>query len=90
VFPALVLFAARWWQNLPPLDWRRRALVWTALGCTAAGNALIIFGPILGNPLKVSETAFYRFYNHSELHWLYESHLREYGRRPIGFPRPQP
>ncbi len=90
VFPALVLFAARWWQHLPPLDWGRRALIWGTLACVSVGNALIVFGPILGNPLKVSETAFYRFYDHTDLHWLYESHLREYGRRPIGFPKPQP
>jgi hypothetical protein len=90
IFPALVLFAARWWQHLPPLDWGRRALVWIVLGGALAGNALIVFGPILDNPLKVSETAFYRFYNHTDLHWVYEENLHGYGRRPLGFPKPQP
>lgn len=90
VFPALIFFAARWWQALPPLNWPRRSLVWLMFGAVCAGNALIVFGPIFNNPLKVSEHAFYRFYNHSDLHWLYETHLRDYGRRPIGFPKPQP
>lgn len=90
VFPALVLFAARWWHALPPLDWPRRSLVWLSVGLVCAGNALVVFGPILNNPLRVSEHAFYRFYNHTDLHWLYETHLRDYGRRPLGFPKPQP
>lgn len=90
VFPALVVFVARWWQQLPSLDWGRRAVVSALLGGVMIGNALIVFGPILGNPLKVSENAFYRFYNHTDLHWLYEAHLHDYGRRPIGFPKPQP
>lgn len=90
VFPALVFFSARWWQALPPLDWPRHTLTWLALVLACAGNALVVFGPVLNNPLKVSERAFYRFYNHSDLHWIYETNLREYGRRPIGFPKPQP
>ncbi len=90
VFPVLILFAARWWQAMPPLDWPRRSIVWLTLGGVCMGNALVVFGPILNNPLKVSEHAFYRFYNHTDLHWLYEAHLRDYGRRPIGFPQPQP
>jgi hypothetical protein len=90
VFPALILFAARWWQHLPPLTWGKRLLVRTALVGAFAGNALIVFGPILKNPFHVSEFAYYRFYNHSDIHWLYERYLSEYGRRPLGFNRPQP
>jgi hypothetical protein len=90
VFPALVLFTARWWQHLPPLTLVRRAVVWTILAGVFIGNALIVFGPILANPLRLSETAFYRFYNHTDMHGIYEDRLREFGRRPIGFPRPQP
>lgn len=89
VFPAFILFAARWWQQLPPLeDWKRR-LVHGGLAIVMAGNALIVFGPILNNPLRLSETAFYRFYNHIAAHGLYEHFLKEHGRRPLGFPRPQ-
>ncbi len=51
------------------------------------GNALVVFGPILGNPLHVSQEAFYRFYDHTDAHFLYESNLESLGRRPIGFPR---
>ena len=90
VFPALVVFIARWWQTLPPLEGNRRALIWAVVGCVAAGNALIVFGPVLNNPLQVSEHAFYRFYNHTDSHWIYTTHLKDYGRRPLGCPRPQP
>ena len=90
VFPALIFFAARWWQALPALDWPRKSTVLLAVGITCTGNALITFGPIFNNPLKVSEHAFYRFYNHTDLHWVYEYHLKDSGRRPIGFPKQQP
>jgi hypothetical protein len=90
VFPALVAFAARWWEHLPAsLDRPRRLLIRTALTATFAGNALIVFGPILNNPFKISETAFCKFYNHSEHHWVYELWLKDSGRRPLGFPRPK-
>jgi hypothetical protein len=89
VFPALVLFAARWWSGLPSLGLGMRAVVCSALVATACGNALIVFGPILDNPLKISETAFYGFYNHFGDHGIYQKLLDEYGRRPLGFPRPQ-
>lgn len=89
VFPALVLFAARWWRGLPVLGRGMRAVVWSVMAAAALGNALIVFGPILNNPLRVSETAFYRFYDHFGDHGIYEASLRRYGRRPLGFPRPQ-
>jgi hypothetical protein len=90
VFPALIFFCARWWQALPPQNWPRQTIILLAVGVTCIGNALITFGPILNNPLKVSEHAFYRFYNHTDLHWVYEYHLKDSGRRPIGFPKKQP
>ncbi len=89
VFPALVLFMARWWGALPALSRRWRAGVGSALALAALGNLLVIFGPILGNPGRVSEDAFYRFYNHTDAHFLYAETLRSLGRRPIGFPRQQ-
>lgn len=89
VFPVFILFIARWWQHLPPLSWPLRSAIWLLGLAALAGNALIVFGPILKNPLKVSEFAYYRFYNHNDVHWIYERYLNEYGRRPIGFPRPQ-
>jgi hypothetical protein len=87
VFPALVLFVARWWQDLPTLSRGCRAIVVSALAGATLGDALIVFGPILDNPWRVSETAFYRFYDHTDAHFFYERNLRELGRRPIGFPR---
>ena len=89
VLPALVLFMARWWGDLPPLSRSWRVVVVLALALAAAGNSLIIFGPILDNPGGISEAAFYRFYDHTDAHFVYESTLRSLGRRPIGFPRPQ-
>jgi hypothetical protein len=91
VFAVFVLFLARWWQHLPPLGWPTRAGLWTALVACSLGNALIVFGPILMNPLRVSETAYYRFYNHSDMHWIYEEIcLQHYGRHPLGFPAKKP
>jgi len=87
VFPALVLFLARWWQGLPPPSRAMRALVVSALAAATLGDALIVFGPILFNPLGVSGTAFYRFYDHTDAHFFYEGNLRDLGRRPLGFPR---
>jgi hypothetical protein len=89
VFPALVLFAARWWAGLPALGRGARIVVSATLVGVICGNALVIFGPILNNPLKISETAFYRFYDHYPNHDIYETILRQYGRRPLGFPRRQ-
>lgn len=91
VFPAFIVFAARWWQHLPPLELRLRRFVWGTLALVFLGNALIVFGPILNNPFKVSEFAFSRFYYGSDtIQFIYEHHLARYGRRPLGFPKPQP
>ncbi len=91
VFPVFVFFAARWWQGLPPLRWPARAALGTAFAGVALGNALIVFGPILNNPSRVSETAYYRFYNHNDDHWVYEQYcLKLHGRHPLGFPAPLP
>ncbi|HWA10143.1 MAG TPA: hypothetical protein VG838_11890 [Opitutaceae bacterium] len=86
VFAAFVWFCARWRQALPPLARPAHAAMCGLFGLLLAGNALIIFGPILNNPLGLSETAFYRFYDHAN-HANYPANLRHYGRRPIGFPR---
>lgn len=75
VFPALVVFIARWWQGLPSLTWILRALVVSAVAVATAGDALIVFGPILNDPLRISEGAFYRFYDHTDDHFIYESNL---------------
>ncbi|HZK81613.1 MAG TPA: hypothetical protein VFC46_11110, partial [Humisphaera sp.] len=84
VFPAFIFFAARWFQALPLL--RRPA--WAGIGVTllaiGIGNFLIVFGPILDNPLHVSEEAFYHFYDHAD-HSNYETLLTRFGRRPLGF-----
>jgi hypothetical protein len=90
VIPALIFFLARWWQELPPLAGWRRLWVWSATVFALAGNALIVFGPIALNPLRLSEYAFYKFYNHTDVHWIYVKNLKDSGRRPLGFPRPEP
>lgn len=88
VFPAFLWFSARWYQKLPPLRRVARAGVWGAIAAILLCNALIVFGPILNNPIGLSETAFYRFYDHAN-HRNYEFNLAHYGRRPLGFPRPR-
>jgi len=90
VFPALIIFMARWWQALPALDGTVRRLVLGALAVTALGNSLIVFGPILNNPFRLSEYAYYRFYNDTDDHLIYMESLKTFGRRPLGFPHPQP
>ena len=92
VFAAFILFMARWWQDLPPRPVLSRIGLKTVAVLAIAGNALIVFGPILDNPFKLSEFAFYRFYNHSEAHEDYTFFLNTevYKRRPLGFPKPQP
>jgi hypothetical protein len=86
VFPVFVFFVARWWAGLPRLGPAARAGLLALVAATGAGNALIVFGPALGNPGRVSEIAFYRFYDHQQHHWVYELHnLARHGRRPLGF-----
>ena len=89
VFPVLIIFIARWWQHLPEGRPRLRVFAGAAVGLALLGNALVIFGPILNNPGRISEQAFYRFYNHTDVHWIYGDYLRDFGRRPLGFPEPQ-
>jgi hypothetical protein len=86
IFPVLVIFIARWWQDLPPIRQPSKTVIFCALGVSALGNLLVIFGPILGNPGRISEYAFYRFYDHTDSHFAYESNMNTLGRRPIGFP----
>jgi hypothetical protein len=90
VFPALVFFTARWWQGLPALPRPLWAMACLAVAAATLGDALVVFGPILGNPLDVSGTAFYRFYDHTDAHYLYEGNLKSLGRRPLGFKKPPP
>jgi hypothetical protein len=88
VFPALILFCARWYQELPPLRRPSQLGLIALLAVLALGNALVIFGSIFNNPLRIAETAFYRFYDHANP-VMFEINLRDNGRRPLGFPRPQ-
>jgi hypothetical protein len=90
VLPALIFFAARWWQALPRIPASLWAAVAALLALVSAANALVVFGPILDNPLRVSETAYYRFYDHTRAHFIYELNLAHLGRRPLGFPKEQP
>ena len=92
LFPVLVFFIARWWQHLPALPRSAQLALRTLLAAVLAGNAAVILGPILGNPLRLSEEAFYRFYTHADVILIrpYEPNLREHGRRPLGFTRPVP
>ena len=89
VFPALLWFCARWYQHLPSLRLPAKCGILTLIGLLLAGNACILFGPVLNDPLGISENAFYRFYDHAN-HANYEINLKRYGRRPLGFPVPHP
>jgi hypothetical protein len=85
VFPAFIYFAARWFQALPALGRSARRSIGALLLAVSAGNFLVVFGPILDNPLRISEEAFYRFYDHNPDHTTYESNLSRFGLRPLGF-----
>ncbi len=85
VFPALVLFCARWFAALPPLSTRIRWSLGGVLIAFSVGNALVVFGPILNNPLALSENVFFAFVDSMAPHSLYENNLRTLGRRPLGF-----
>ena len=87
LFPALIFSLAWWWQALLPRAPFARGCRVALLAAVLLGNAAICFGPAAGLPAPVAETAFYRFYDHTDLHWAYERNLRVFGRRPIGFPR---
>lgn len=91
VFPAMVFFLARWWQALPPLSAGRRGLLYAGLGAALAGNGLVLFGPVLRNPLGVSDEVFYRFYTHShaDRSTVYPRMLQQLPRQTFGFGRPQ-
>ncbi len=86
VFPVLVLFCARWYQELPPLNRLPRWGVVALVALISIGNGLVVFGSVLNNPLRVAETAFYRFYDHAN-HANFELNLKTHGQRPLGFPR---
>jgi len=90
LFVILIGSVARWWGSEPDLRRRQAGLALITLTC--ALNALVVFGPILGNPRQVSERAFYAFYNHSENHLIYRINLHRFGAHPLGFhpavPRP--
>ncbi len=61
------------------------------LVAAGVGNALVILGPILHNPGRVSETAFLPFYSHSPhgASLWYEPNLQPYGAHPAGFTTPR-
>jgi hypothetical protein len=85
--PIFLLFAARWAEALPPLPaLTRRALLAGGVAC-GVGCALVVFGPILGNPRGISEECFYRFYDTvvQTQRDVYERTLTQHGRRPLGF-----
>lgn len=90
LFVILIGSVTRWWGSEPDLRRRQAGLALIAMTC--ALNALVVFGPILGNPRQVSERAFYAFYNHSENHLIYRINLHRFGAHPLGFhpavPRP--
>lgn len=91
VFPAMVFFLARWWQAFPDGP-RARRLAWRGALLVCAGNLLIVFGPVLRDPLGVSDEAFYRFYTHtySSRTTLYHQMMHELPRQTFGFGHPQP
>lgn len=90
VFPALVFSLAWWWQELRPTARTPRRLRTTLAIAALTANAAICLGPVLRLPGTLPATAYYRFYDHTDLHWIHDYNLLTYGRRPLGFPRPIP
>ncbi|HEY0965816.1 MAG TPA: hypothetical protein VGD88_00385 [Opitutaceae bacterium] len=84
LFPVFIFFSARWWQHFTTKNRFLKLAGKGVLAAVLAGNALVVFGPILGNPGRVSESAFAQFYHHNE-NWVYLHCLEKYGRKPLGF-----
>lgn len=91
VFPAMVFFLARWWQARPASGGIARIGLGIGLGAFAAGNLLVIAGPVLRNPLGLSGEIFYRFYSHSyaDKTNVYEQMLHTLPRQTFGFGHPR-
>ncbi|HVW20904.1 MAG TPA: hypothetical protein VHC86_06780 [Opitutaceae bacterium] len=90
IFPALAVYAGRWWAGLRRPRIAVRLLIGALLAAAAVGNAAVIFGPILSDPGRISARVFYRFYDTSINHHDYRRNLALYGRRPLGFTHPEP
>ena len=79
-----LIWIARCWAAPAGKTWGRARAI---LCCSAlVMNALVVFGPVMSDPVGVSTRAYYRFYNHWFFHEQYRENLENLGRRPLGFP----
>ncbi len=69
--------------NLPDVV-IRKWLVFCGIIVTIIGNGLVVFGPILNDPWRLSAAIYWRFYQHSPVDSM-QINLAKYGRRPLGF-----
>lgn len=87
MFAVMVVFLARWWQNLPERPRIGRVLASGLFVLALAGNVLVIAGPLLRDPLGVSGAAYFGFYSHAEgmRTTTYEDNLHRLPRRILGW-----
>jgi hypothetical protein len=89
LFIGLIYSVSKWYdltcssQNIRVFrTWLLRIAVVTAV----LGNSLIQFGPVLGDPGKISSGVYWRFYKHGKPENM-KMNLTKYGIRPYGFCR---
>ena len=85
LFVVLLVFISRTYQVLfdkPSRTWLKSGLV-VALVLAIVGNALVVLGPMMKDPLNVSSQVYWRFYKHSGPESLKMNMIR-YGRKPLG------
>jgi hypothetical protein len=83
---ALIVYCARVIGGLDTPDRAKRVIVRVVFGLALAANLSVAFGPIARVPW--AGRVYQRFYVHSYLETM-DINLDRYGRRPLGFCRPQ-
>lgn len=88
IFVAFLVFIARMYQSLLNARQcgRTRLVLHALLMLTLLGNGLVVWGPILNDPLQLSSQVYWRFYRHDPVESM-SMNLAQYGRRPLGFCR---
>ncbi|MBN2355974.1 hypothetical protein JXO59_07660, partial [candidate division KSB1 bacterium] len=88
IFIVLFMYSVRSYQAIMRKS-TNMALKWSVYGVfmlTLIGNGIVIFGPLLNNPFRLSSQVYWRFYQHSGPDSM-QINLERYGRRPSGFCR---
>jgi hypothetical protein len=64
----------------------KKQLMTISIICCLLGNAFVISGPVLNDPLNISSNIYWNFYKHYQPENM-QINLETFGKRPIGFCR---